>query len=133
LLYPMAMMVLLTLLVGIITFITRLSSYKSGEVKGMYFKLMQGQEVPEMVTKTTRCFNNMFEIPVIFYAACTLYLVLGVESLVGIVLAWVFIALRYLHATIHLTYNHILHRMLAFWLAFFCAIALWVNLVIKSA
>jgi hypothetical protein len=127
----MVMMVLLTLIVGMIAFVVRLSSYRSGEIKVKYFKLMQGQEVPAMVTKTTRSFNNMFETPVIFYTACTLYLVMNVESMVGIVLAWVFIGLRYLHATIHLTYNHILHRMLAFWAAFLCAVALWFNLVIQ--
>lgn len=129
----MAAMVLLTLIVGAVTFVVRLSNVRSGHVGVKYFKLMQGQDVPEMVTKTTRCFNNLFELPVIFYAACTLYLSLSVNSVVGMVFAWLFVSLRYLQAYVHLTYNHLLHRMSAFWLAFFCVIALWINLVIQAA
>ena len=132
-LYPMAAMVLLTFIVGAVTFFVRLSSVRSGHVGVKYFKLMQGQDVPEMVTKTTRCFNNLFELPVMFYAACTLYLSLSVDSVVGMVFAWLFVGLRYLQAYVHLTYNHLLHRMSAFWLAFFCVIALWINLVIQAA
>jgi len=49
------------------------------------------------------------------------------------VFAWLFVSLRYLQAYVHLTYNHLLHRMSAFWLAFFCVIALWINLVIQAA
>lgn len=131
-LYPMAFMVLLTCIVGAVTFVTRLSSVRSGVVGVKYFKLMQGQDVPEMVTKTTRCFNNLFEVPVLFYAACTLYLSLGVDSVVGLVFAWLFVVLRYVQAYIHLTYNHLLHRMSAFWLAFFSAITLWINLLFQA-
>ena len=129
----MAAMVLLTLIVGAVTFVVRMSNVRSGHVGVKYFKLMQGQDVPEMVTKTTRCFNNLFELPVMFYAACTLYLSLSVDSVVGMVFAWLFVGLRYLQAYVHLTYNHLLHRMSAFWLAFFCVIALWINLVIQAA
>ena len=127
------LMVLLTLIVGAVTFVVRMSNVRSGHVGVKYFKLMQGQDVPEMVTKTTRCFNNLFELPVMFYAACTLYLSLSVDSVVGMVFAWLFVGLRYLQAYVHLTYNHLLHRMSAFWLAFFCVIALWINLVIQAA
>ena len=129
----MAFMVLLTFIVGAVAFVVRLSSYKAGEVGIKYFKLMQGQEVPEMLTKTTRCFNNQFEVPVLFYAACTLYLSLHVDSVVGLVFAWLFVGFRYVQAYVHLTYNHLLHRMSAFWLAFFCGIALWIDLVFQTA
>ena len=129
--YPMAMMVLLTFIVGCLAVKSRFASVKSGVVKARYFKLMEGQEVPEIVTKTTRCFNNMFEIPVLFYVVCTLYISLGVESLVGVVCAWLFVVLRYGHAYIHLTYNHVIHRMSVFWCAFLCVMVLWVNLIVR--
>ena len=130
--YPMALMVLLTFTVGLVAAGARYSGVRSGVVKYKYFKLMQGQEVPERVTVTTRCFNNMFEVPVLFYVACTLFISLGVEGLPGLALAWLFVALRYLHAFIHLTYNNFFHRMLAFWAAFMCALLLWANLVLQQ-
>jgi hypothetical protein len=131
-LYPMALMVLLTFIVGLVAARTRFAGVQSGEVKIKYFKLMQGQDVPDRVTVTTRSFNNMFEVPVLFYVACTLYISLGDEGLLGPLLAWLFVALRYVHAYIHLTYNHFLHRMLAFWASFICVLLLWMNLVLEQ-
>jgi len=52
--YPMFLMVLLTFIVGLITMKSRISSVKSGAVSAKYFKLMESQEVPEIITKTTR-------------------------------------------------------------------------------
>ena len=130
-LYPMAAMVLLTFLVGVVAAAARFTGVRSGEVKYKYFKLMQGQEVPARVTVTTRCFNNMFEVPVLFYVAGALYISLGVEGLPGVALAWLFVALRYVQAFIHLTYNNFFHRMLAFWTAFMCAVLLWMILVLQ--
>jgi hypothetical protein len=130
--YPMVSIVLLTSVVGLVAAWARFVGVRSGEVKYGYFKLMQGQEVPDRVTVTTRCFNNMFEVPVLFYVACALYISLGVEGLPGIVFAWLFVALRYAQAFVHLTTNHFLHRMLAFWTSFICVLLLWVNLVLQQ-
>jgi hypothetical protein len=127
--YPMFFMVLLTFIVGLFTMKCRISSVKSGDVNPKYFKLMEGQEVPEIITKTTRCFNNMFEVPTLFYAGCLLYISLGVESLIGLIFAWLFVLLRSIQAYVHLTYNHLIHRMLSFWLSFISTIGLWLNLL----
>ncbi|MFT5420332.1 MAG: hypothetical protein ACI9D5_001076 [Candidatus Endobugula sp.] len=131
-LYPMVAMVLLTFVIGAIAAKVRFASVKGGQVSVKYYKLMHGEGVPEMVIKTSRCFNNQFEIPVLFYTACTLYISLGIESLVGIILAWLFVVLRCVHAYIHLTYNHLIHRMSSFWLAFISVIILWLNLVVNK-
>lgn len=128
-LYAMAMMVLLTFIVGLIAARTRFANVRSGEVTVRYFKLMQGQDVPERVIVTSRSFNNMFEVPVLFYVACTLSISLGVVGPSGLLLAWLFVALRYAHACIHLTSNGLLQRMLVFWASFVCVLLLWVNLV----
>jgi len=127
--YPMFLMVLLTFGIGLFTMKKRIASVKSGDVSPQYFKFMEGQEVPEIITKTTRSFNNQFEVPLLFYAGCILYISLGVESSIGLLLAWFFVLMRYIHAYIHLTYNHLIHRMLSFWLAFLSAVGLWFNLL----
>lgn len=129
-LYPMAMMVLLTLMVGVVAAITRYISVRSRAVRLGYFKLMQGQDVPARITITSRCFNNMFEVPVLFYVVCALYVSLGVGSLYGSILAWLFVALRCVQALVHLTFNGLLARMLSFWASFICVVLLWANLVI---
>jgi hypothetical protein len=132
-LYPMVLMVLLTFIVGCIVVKSSFASVKKGEVKANYFRLMQGQEVPTFITQSTRNFNNQFEIPVLFYVVVTLYISLAIDSTVALVFAWLFVVLRCVHTYIHLTYNHILHRMSVFWAAFLCVVVLWVNLLIQAA
>ncbi len=127
--YAMFVVSILTIMIGLIAVRARIASVSNGQVKARYFKLMQGQEVPEIVTKTTRCLNNMFEVPVLFYVACTLYVVLGIESLVGLVFAWLFVIFRTVHASIHITYNIVRHRMYVFGASVLCVLFLWVNLI----
>ena len=121
---------MLTILVGLIAVKARIVSVKNGQIDAGYFKLMQGQEIPELVTKTTRCFNNLFEIPVLFYIVCMLYITLGIENYVAVVLAWLFVIFRSVQAYVHITYNHVKHRMLAFGASALCVFSLWVNLVV---
>lgn len=129
-LYPMFAMVLLTLVVALVAIRARFSAVLTGRVHLDYFRLMEGQETTEAITKTTRCFNNLFEIPVLFYVAGVLHISLGIENTAGLILAWLFVLSRCAQAAIHLTYNRVLHRMSAFWAGFICAFGLWVNLVV---
>lgn len=131
-LYPMFIMVLLTAVVGLIAVTCRIRSVTSGEVKIKYYRLMQGQDVSDRITATTRCFNNMFEVPVMFYVVCTLYISLQATSIFALVLAWLFVVFRFALALIHLTHNNVLHRMVTFWLAFVCVLLLWIVLVLKQ-
>ncbi|WP_417879822.1 MAPEG family protein [Vibrio sp.] len=130
-LYPMAAMVLLIFIVGCVTLKVRVNSVKNKQVSVKYFQLMQGENLPEMVIKTNRHLANLFEIPVLFYVVCTLYISLQIDSSFGVIVAWLFVIFRYLHSYIHLGTNNVRHRMLAFWASFMCVLALWVNLLIQ--
>jgi len=119
---------MLTIVVGLIAVRARFINLRRGRLSIDYLELMQGEGVPEMVTKTTRCFNNLFEVPVLFYIACTLYIALGVESVLAIVIVWLFVLFRFAQAYIHISYNYVRHRMLAFGGSVLCVLLLWVNL-----
>ena len=130
-LYPMAMMVLLILLVGITAIRARIASVNSGEISVKDFQLTK-KSLPDRVIQTTRCFNNLFEMPVIFYVACTLFISLDTESLIALTLAWLFVIFRYTHAYIMLTGNNVIHRMWTFWIAFICTLGLWIILLLEA-
>lgn len=131
-LYPMAAMVLLVFIVGCVTLKVRLNSVKSKQVSVKYFQLMQGENLPDMVVKTNRHLANLFEMPVLFYVVCTLYISLHIHSSFGLIVAWLFVIFRYLHSYIHLGTNNVRHRMLAFWASFMCVLILWINLLILA-
>lgn len=127
----MSAMVFLTMIVGLITLTTRIRSARTGAVNPAYFKLMQG-EAPEAVLRTSRAFANQFEIPVLFYLVTTLSLFLMPNNALNFYLAWLFVFSRYVHAWIHLTYNHVIHRLLAFLTGFICVMVMWVNLLMHN-
>ncbi|WP_372766672.1 MAPEG family protein [Pseudoalteromonas sp.] len=131
--YAMFAMVVLTFMVGIVAVVTRVKSVKNGSVKIKYYRTMDGQEVPEQLTKSTRCFNNMFEVPVLFYVVSTLFVILKTNNELALLLAWLFVAFRIAQAIVHLTYNNVLHRMLMFWGAVISVLSMWITLLIQIA
>jgi len=131
-LLPIFCVVLLTFVIGIITVTLRFKSVMSGQVKIKYYRTMQGEEVPEIITKTSRCFNNMFEIPVLFYVVCILFIAINIESTTAVITAWLFVLSRIVHTVVHLTYNNVLHRMTVYWIGALLVLALWVQLITKA-
>jgi hypothetical protein len=108
---PVFAMVLLSALVWLRLYQTRI-----GEMKR---KRIHPQRV---ATSAADNFRNLFELPVLFYAAMLLVTVSRTESPVLLGLAWAFVALRYLHSYIHCTYNRVKDRFSVYLLS---AIALW--------
>lgn len=132
LLYPMFVMVVLTFVIACIAVKARFTSVKNKTVRASYYRLMNGQEIPDVITKTTRNFNNQFEVPTLFYVVCSLYIFWDINSYFALIIAWLFVILRIIHSYIHLTYNHVLHRMLAFWFSLLCVMGLWIELLLKK-
>ncbi len=65
---------------------------------------------PEHALKVGKSFSNQFEIPMLFYFGVAVLLIFGNVTLWHVVLAWAFVALRYLHAGIHITTNNVNQR-----------------------
>lgn len=60
-------------------------------------------------------FKNQFEIPVIFYGLCLLFITAGAATTVVVSAAWVFVVSRFVHCLIQVTNNKIFpNRFLAF-------------------
>ncbi len=73
-------------------------------------------------------YHNQFESPLLFYVAIVLTLMLLVQDYVIVVLAWIYVGLRYIHSFIHITYNRVLHRFAVFVFSSVVLFALWVRL-----
>jgi hypothetical protein len=131
-LYPMFVLVLLTNAVMIITARARVGSVNKGTVSLKYYALMQGQEVPEFITKSTRHFSNLFEVPTLFYAGGAVYLALGLDSRLAVACAWAFVVARTLHTFIHLGYNNVMHRLLVFGLGNLAVLAMWIAIMMAA-
>ncbi len=125
----MFMLVLLTNVIMVIVARTRLKSVRNGSVPLSYYSLMQGQEVPEFVAKTTRHISNLFEVPTLFYAGGAVYLALGLTTPLPVTCAWMFVAVRLLHTFIHLGYNNVMHRLVVFGIGNVVVLVMWIAIV----
>lgn len=70
-------------------------------------------------------FRNLFELPVLFYAAVFVAAVTGLVTTASLALAWTFVALRIVHSAIHCTYNKVMHRFYAYLAGGMALFALW--------
>lgn len=73
-------------------------------------------------------YSNLFESPVLFYTAILLTLILMLQDSVLVALAWTYVASRYVHSLIHVTYNRVMHRFSVFIFSSFVLLAIWVRL-----
>ena len=128
-LYAMFALVILTMVIMVLTARVRIESVQSGTVPQSYYSLMEGHDIPDFVAKTTRNFNNLFEVPTLFYAGGAVYLVLDQAGQLPIISAWIFVAARVMHSIIHLSYNNVLHRLVIFAIGNLSVLVMWLGIV----
>jgi hypothetical protein len=75
--------------------------------------------------------DNQFQLPVLFYAAALLTLAIGGAGWIEVILGGVFVVLRYMHAFIHITDNHVPRRFFVYSAGFFVLAAYWIVLAVR--
>jgi len=127
---PMLTLVFLTVVVGGFLLRGRVAAVRQQKVSLGYFRLNSGEPPPPKVQAAANHFSNLFEVPVLFYVAGTLSIVLNFQTIPMQVLAWIFVISRIVHAYIHLTSNNVIRRMLAFATGVTCVLGLWLLLAL---
>ena len=97
------------------------------------FKYGESANVPPAVRIPNRNFMNLLEVPVLFYVVGLITYVTQHVDQTAVVLAWLYVALRVLHSLIHLSYNHVIHRLAVFGLSNVVVTVLWVRLLVDLA
>jgi hypothetical protein len=94
------------------------------------FRYGESARVPPEAILPNRNLMNLLELPVLFYLASLMVYVIDKGDALFLWLAWAYVALRVLHSAIHLTYNKVLHRMLAFAASNFVLAIIWLRLLL---
>lgn len=122
LVWPLFAMALLCSLVWLRLFITRIGEMKRRQIHPQ--QVASSAQTSQLEdTRAADNFRNLFELPVLFYAAVLLSIYANVESISLLVLSWAFVILRFLHSYIHCTYNRVMDRFRVYLLG---GIVLWV-------
>jgi hypothetical protein len=120
---------------GVLTFLVllripfvRIRAARAGVLSAEDFKLGESPRVPPDVSIPNRNYMNLLELPTLFYAACLALLLLGRVSPTDYAIAWSYVGLRATHSLIHLSYNHVVHRLVVFALSNLVLGVLWIRL-----
>ena len=103
----------------------RTRSVQSGETKLKDIALRQ-PNWPERPTQIANCFSNQFELPVLFYVLIALALPLRHADLAIVLLSWVFVLTRFIHAGIFVTSNDVRPRSLAWFAGVIVLLIMWI-------
>ncbi len=131
LIYPMFGMVILTFVVLVILFVNRVQSSRKGEVSPFYYKTYQGEVEPEKLLKLSQHVTNIFEAPTLFYVACLAAMIINEQSMVFLLLAWIYVGLRAAHAYIHIGRNKLKRRITVYSTSWLVLLAMWGCLIIN--
>jgi hypothetical protein len=86
---------------------------------------------PSRTTQIGNCFANQFELPVLFYALIALALPLRHADLLIVLLSWVFVITRFVHAGIFVTSNDVQQRSLAWFAGVLVLLVMWIYFALK--
>ena len=126
--YPLIGMVFLTFVVGVKMLASRIRAVKKEGMNPAFFALNRGAKQPDYLVKVSQHYENLFELPILFYVVSLLIFITNKTDPIYIVLAVSFVTVRYIHAVIHITYNNLIHRRNAFLMGSMVLLIMWLRL-----
>ncbi len=103
----------------------RFGALRGGSVKVADIALGQ-RAWPDRALQAANTFHNQFELPVLFYALVAFALFTRKADLAFVVLSWVYVLTRFVHAAIYITRNDIRQRFMAFLVGALILMVMWV-------
>jgi hypothetical protein len=86
---------------------------------------------PTRPTQIGNCFKNQFELPVLFYVLIAIALPLRHADLIIVMLSWVFVVTRFIHAGVFVTSNDLNRRSLAWFAGVLVLLAMWIYFALR--
>lgn len=128
--WPLASQVVLTLLVWIWLYVTRLSSMIRNRVKIQELAEDAGMDRIRDAIHPSDNFENLFEIPVLFFVLILLLIQTGNTNPFYLQGAWAFVVLRAFHSVVHCTVNRILFRFLFYFAGTLLLWVMWIRFIL---
>ena len=114
LLGPVFALVGVTTLVWFTMLVVRNASVMRGIASVRYYESYQSDVPPDWIERPARTFNNLMQIPTLFYVLCSLMIATHKVDHAQVVLAWIFVITRAVHAAIYILVNRVSLRFAAY-------------------
>ena len=125
--YPLIGMVFLTFIVGVKMLDSRIRAVRKEGMNPVFFALNRGAKQPDYLVRVSQHYENLFELPVLFYVVSLLIFITNKTDQIYLALAVSFVVIRYTHAVIHITYNNLIHRRNAFLIGTVVLFIMWLR------
>ena len=129
--WPVIVQVALIYVVYYLLFSRRQAAVKAERVRLSQYR--DNVTEPEETRFLKNNLTNQFELPVLFIAGCIANYATGNAGIIAILLAWLFVATRFVHAIIHVGANRLRHRVPVFIAGYAVNGLLWLWLAINLA
>ncbi|WP_347259632.1 MAPEG family protein [Rudaea sp.] len=126
--WPVVAMAALTFGVQMRMYVTRIGEMKRERIHPQSIASSAQAAARLKDTRAADNFRNLFEVPVLFYAAALVAFLTAQVNTLTLALAWAFVALRVVHSAIHCGYNKVMHRFYAYLASSFALWTLWLVL-----
>ena len=130
---PLCIMVFINLFLTYRLLFLAFRFIKNKDIKLSQFQLYDG-DFPDKLYSARYQFQNMFEVPILFYLLCLLHINLNMFTIVDVYLAWGFVLFRVVHFLFRLQNQRDLNirpRTLTFVLSLVCLSIGWINFFIN--
>ena len=129
-LLPVFVQVALVFAIMVVLGVRRGRAMKRGEVDQRDAALNQAAW-PDYARQPANSLVNQFQIPVLFYVVVILAMFTRKADILFVVLEWIFVLSRIVHAWIHVTSNHVPYRAAAFSIGALVVLVMWVLFAVR--
>lgn len=129
-LLPLFVQVILTFVLLVWTERVRVGAIRRGEVHLRDIALRE-PNWGKRETQIANAYHNQLELPLLFYVLTILAWITKQADLLFVILAWVFVALRLVHAAIHVTSNNVPRRYMTFVAGVIVLAIMWLIFIVR--
>lgn len=129
-LYPVFVQVLLTFVLMNWMRVERFGAIRRGEVKVHDIALREANWPPR-AAQIANAFHNQLELPVLFYVLVAFLMITTQVNIWFLVLAWVFVIARIVHAVVHTTTNAVRQRFATHAIGAAVLLIMWILFAIR--
>jgi hypothetical protein len=97
-----------------------------------YYAAYQHATPPDWVERPARTFNNLMQIPTMFWLVCVLMMITSRVDAAQLLLAWVFVSARALHALVYMIWNYLPARFGIWTAGTITLVVIWVRFALQS-
>ncbi len=128
--WPAFTLVLLTFSVMIRMLMNRIAQMKANKIHPQSISTSSEVAAKMKDSRAADNFRNLFETPVLFYAAMFFAQVSQPENKILLIMAWLYVALRIVHSIIQCSYNKVMHRFYVFFTSVWVVLGIWIVMAI---